>query len=65
MYSWEIDRLMKIKQDVITCSEYLEILSTSPQINHIKYDAYEDKVEINTNDDYHFKVKIKSPNNKN
>ena len=65
MFSWEIDRLIKIKQDVITCSEYLEILSTSPQINHIKYDAYEDKVEINTNDDYHFKVKVKSPNNKN
>lgn len=65
MFSWEIDRLIKIKQDVITCSEYLEILSTSPQINHIKYDAYEDKVEINTNDDYSFKVKIKSPNIKN
>ena len=60
MYSQEIERLLKIRQYEISCSEYFEIISTSPQIEHIKYDPYEDKTEIDTNDNYHFKVKIKS-----
>lgn len=59
MYSYEIERLLKIKQNIITSSEYLEILSTSPQIDHVKYNPYEDKIEMNTNDGYNFKVKVK------
>lgn len=62
MYSHEIDRLLKIKQNIITCSEYFEIISTSPQINHIKYSQQEDSTEINTEDNYHFKIKIKGTN---
>lgn len=59
MYSHEIDRLLKIRQNIISCAEYLEILSTSPQINYVKYDHYEDKFKIKTEDNYEFKVKIK------
>ena len=62
MYSWEIDRLLKIKQNIISISEYFEIISTSPQINHIKYDAYQNETIIHTDDKYEFKVKVKSKN---
>lgn len=58
MYSKEIENLLKIKQNVISTSEYFEILNTSPQINHVKYDngCY----QIETDDRYKFKVKVKS-----
>ena len=59
MYSHEIERLLKIRQYLISCSEYFEILSTSPQIDHVKYNGNNDEIEIHTNDNYHFKVKIK------
>lgn len=58
MYSWEIDRLLKIKQNVISIGEYFEILSTSPQINHVKYEN--DYYTIETDDKYKFKVYVKS-----
>lgn len=59
MYSHEIDRLLKIRQNIISCAEYLEILSTSPQINYVKYDNYNETIEMKTEDNYNFKVKIK------
>lgn len=65
MYSWEIDRLLKIKQNIISTSEYFEIISTSPQIEHIKYNAYNDTTEIKTDDKYHFKFKVKSKGTRN
>ena len=58
MYSEEINRLIKIKQGILSISEYCEILSTSPQINHIKYEN--DTFNIYTDDNYKFKVKVKS-----
>lgn len=58
MYSHEIEQLLKIKQNIISVSEYLEILSTSPQINHIKYDN--GGYQINTDDNYKFKIYVKS-----
>lgn len=62
MYSHEIDRLLKIKQNIITYADYLDILTTSPQINHIKYNSYDDIMEIKTDDNYKFKIKIKRTN---
>lgn len=59
MYSWEIDRLLKIRQNIITCSEYFEIISTSPQITNVKYDPFQNTTEMKTSDNYDFKVKIK------
>lgn len=59
MYSHEIERLLKIKNYLISCSEYFEIISTSPQIDHVKYNPNDDTTEMYTNDNYHFKVKIK------
>lgn len=65
MYSHEIERLLKIKQNIISTSEYFEIISSSPQIDYIKYNAYNDTTEIKTNDKYHFKFKIKTKGTKN
>lgn len=58
MYSHEIEELLKIKQNILSISEYLEILSTSPQVNHVKYNngCY----EIETDDRYKFRVHVKS-----
>lgn len=58
MYSYEIENLLKIKHNILTIAEYLEILSTSPQINHVKYDN--GTYEINTEDNYNFKVHVKT-----
>lgn len=58
MYSQEIDDLLKIKQNILSVSEYFEILSTSPQINHVKYEN--DYYTIETDDRYKFKVYVKS-----
>lgn len=60
MYSYEIERLMKIKRYVINYSEYFEILNTSPQINHVSYDKENDNFKINTDDRYEFNFKVKS-----
>ena len=59
MYSHEIDRLIKIRQNIISCAEYFEILSTSPQINYVKYDPFENNFKIKTEDKYEFKIKVK------
>ena len=58
MYSYEIENLLKIKHNILTIAEYLEILSTSPQINHVRYDN--GTYEINTEDNYNFKVHVKT-----
>lgn len=59
MYSHEIERLLKIRNYVISTSEYFEILSTSPQITNVKYDTGNDTIQIKTDDKYDFKIKVK------
>lgn len=61
MYSYEIDRLLKIKNYLLSVKEYQSIsdIKSNPQINHIKYDCYNDTFEINTKDNYNFKFKVK------
>ena len=58
MYSWEIDQLLKIKHYIISVSEYCEIVSSSPQINDVKYEN--GMFKLNTTDNYEFKVKVKT-----
>jgi hypothetical protein len=61
MYSHEIEELLRVKNYLLNRKEYNRIsdLKNNPQINHIKYDTFNDNFEIDTNDNYHFKVKIK------
>lgn len=37
MYSNEIENLLKYKNYLLTAKEYIKILETSPQINHVIY----------------------------
>ena len=56
MYSEEIAKLLKLRQNLVSVQEYLEIVK-SPQIDHIKYE--DDTFFLWSNDGYSFKLKIK------
>ena len=57
MYDWEISRYIDERNGVLSNKEYLYICNTCPQINHIKYNSFEDSFDIWT--DYeHFKFKV-------
>ena len=56
MYSYEIEKLLKLKNGLVTLKDYLEIIK-SPQIDHIKYEN--DTFFLWSNDGYSFKMKIK------
>lgn len=55
MYSYEIERLLKIKDNLVTLKEYIKICD-SEQIDHIKYEK--NKFKIWTNDEYYFEFKL-------
>lgn len=61
MYSWEIDRLLKIKNYLISTEDYFKITNTreNPQIKQIEYNPEYDFFRISTNDNYNFKFKVK------
>lgn len=60
MYSHEIEQLIEFKKFIIDLKDYIEIVSTSPQIDHILYKNQ--NFHMFTTDDYHFKFKIKEIN---
>lgn len=57
MYSWEIEELIELRNQLISIQEYVEIIKTSPQIDHIQYKK--NHFEMFTNDGYKFRFKIK------
>ena len=63
MYTWEIEKLLQLKNYIINEKDYLDIITTSPQIRRIKYDAYNDTIENWTkesdNSTKYFKYKVK------
>lgn len=58
MYSYEIEQLLKIRNYLINSEEYLNIMKSSPQIDHVKYSPYTDEFETWTSDNYYFKYKV-------
>ena len=60
MYSHEIEKLLKLRNNLVTLKEYLQIVS-SPQIDHILYK--DDMFYIWTTDNYSFKLQIRRDNN--
>ena len=56
MYSWEIEQLLKLRNNLVCIREYLDICS-SPQVYHIFYSN--DEFIIETTDNYTFKLKIR------
>ena len=59
MYSHEVEQLLKIRNYLIVYKEFIQITKSSPQINHIKYNPFEDNIEMWTTDNYKFVLKIK------
>lgn len=57
MYSHEIQQLLELKNYVLELKEYIEVIRTSPQIDHIKYE--DNQFIFDTTDKFHFKFKIK------
>lgn len=58
MYSWEIEQLLRLRNYLISNKEYFNIIDTSPQINHVKYDGWNKDYNIWTDDNYYFKFKV-------
>ena len=56
MYSYEIEELLKRRNNLVSIKEYIKICN-SPQIDHIKYEN--DTFFLWSNDGYSFKLKIK------
>ena len=56
MYSHEIEKLLKLRNNLVTIKEYIQITG-SPQVDHIKYEN--DTFFLWSNDGYSFKLKIK------
>ncbi len=46
MYSYEIDNILKNNNHAIDSEVYINIIQTSPQINHVKYSPYSDNYEM-------------------
>ena len=63
MYSEEIEELLKLRNYLISVKEYIEIIK-SPQVNHIKYNPFNDYFDIWTDDRYYFKTKVRKENEK-
>ena len=61
MYSYEIKQLLELKNYLLDRKEANKILNIkdSPQINHVKYNTYDDNFEMWTSDNYYFKFKVK------
>ena len=58
MYSWEIDQKMKEYDYNIPSFLYIDIISNSPQIRHIKYNPYDNYFEIWTDEGDYWKFKV-------
>lgn len=58
MYSWEIDKLIRINNYILSPDEYKKIIISSPQIIKNTYEPYSDKYVIKTEDNYLWKFII-------
>lgn len=61
MYSYEIEQLLKLKNYIISNKEYFNFIS-SPQIKYVKYNPYDNKFYVSTDDNYNFEFKVYKKN---
>ena len=59
MYSWEIQKLLELRNYVLSVKEYFDLCDNSPQIVRVTYNPYEDSFLIKTSDNYEFKFKVR------
>ena len=60
IYSWELENYLKIREYMLSKDEYFFVTDTTKQsqINHIKYEPYENLFKICTEDGYSWEVTI-------
>lgn len=60
MYSYEIKQFLADKNSIITKEDYYSLtdIRENPQIKSIKYNTFEDKYELKTDDGYYFKFSV-------
>ena len=56
MYSWEIQKLLELRNSLVSIKEYYQIIK-SPQIDHVLYKGQQ--FHIWTTDGYYFKLTLK------
>jgi hypothetical protein len=59
MYSWELQKLLELKNYLLDVKEYFKICEESPQITRVYYDVFNDIFVIQTSDNYEFKFKVR------
>ena len=52
MYDYELLNYLQSRDWNISNKEYIYICNTCPQINHVKYNSFEDNFEVWTNQSY-------------
>lgn len=58
MYSEEIKKYIELKNYILEPKEYVNIIESSPQIDHIIF--RDNEFNLYTNDNYNFRIKIKA-----
>lgn len=58
MYSCEINQILESQNYNIDSETYINICDTSPQISRVKYDPYDNKYDIWTNDNFYWKINV-------
>ena len=58
MYDWELTDYLRKRDGVISVNEYLYICDTCPQINHIKYDPFENMFNAWTDSGNYYAFRI-------
>lgn len=58
MYSHEIAELLRLRNYLVSVEEYIKITS-SKQVKLVKYNPFEDRFYVSTDDNYNFDFKIK------
>lgn len=58
MYSYQIDELLRNNNYCINSELFFHVCETSSQINHIKYDAFQDRLDIWTVDGFYWNIKV-------
>ena len=57
MYSNEILELLRLRNYLISVEEYIKLISSS-QVKYVKYNPFEDKFYVSTNDNYNFEFRV-------
>lgn len=58
MFSWEIQQKLESNNWDIDSTTYIDICHTSPQIEKVKYNSYENCFEAWSNDGYYWKFTV-------